>query len=142
MKLCIFSDKNECSNCGECDLCELNRNKKCDNCGKCLQLEGYDVKAIKIDEVFEDPTEKSGVDTKISIEDFSDFEDELEFEELSDEAQYEEEADEEYIDALDDDNNWQYIEDIENVRDLLEDVNSLSELGYEKYPGLIVINNE
>ena len=52
-KNCIFNDKKICNNCGECEVCELNSNKKCNNCGKCLELEGYDVKAIKIDEVFE-----------------------------------------------------------------------------------------
>jgi len=58
-KDCIFNNKKICNDCGECDVCELNSNKKCNNCGKCLELEGYDVKAIKIDEVFEDEvTEK------------------------------------------------------------------------------------
>jgi len=31
---------------------------------------------------------------------------------------------------------------IKSVRELLEDGNSISELGLEKYPGLIVINNK
>ena len=52
-KKCIFNARKICDNCGECEVCELNSNKKCNNCGKCLELEGYDVKAIKIDEVFE-----------------------------------------------------------------------------------------
>ena len=52
-KECIFNARKICDNCGECEVCELNSNKKCNNCGKCLELEGYDVKAIKIDEVFE-----------------------------------------------------------------------------------------
>jgi len=142
VKLCIFNDSKQCSNCGECDLCELNRSKKCDNCGKCLQLEGYDVKAIKIDEVFENASEGNIDQSKINIEDFSDFDDEFEFDDLGEEAQYIEDKDEEYIDALDEANDWQYIEDIESVKELLEDGNSISELGLEKYPGLIVINNK
>lgn len=146
MKLCIFNDSKQCSNCGECDLCELNRSKKCDNCGKCLQLEGYDVKAIKIDEVFENSAERSFEQSKINIEDFSDFdnelEDDLEFDDFSEDTQNYEDNVGVYIDALDEANEWQYIEDIESVRELLEDGNSISELGLEKYPGLIVINNK
>lgn len=147
MKLCIFNDNEQCSKCGECDLCELNRSKKCDNCGKCLLLEGYDVKAIKIDEVFENSAERSFEESKINIEDFSDFDNELEndleFDDFVEDTQnYKDDNVGEYIDALDETNEWQYIEDIESVRELLEDGNSISELGLEKYPGLIVINNK
>jgi hypothetical protein len=57
IKRCIFSASKLCSNCGECDKCDLNPHKKCNNCGKCLELEGYDVKAISIDEIFENDSD-------------------------------------------------------------------------------------
>lgn len=141
MKICIFNDKKNCNNCGECDVCEYNKNKQCDNCSKCLQLEGYDVKAIKIDEVFEKlPNTKND---NINIEDFSEF-DVNDNDDSNNEDSLDDIIDdydkEEYIDALDDENNWEYIDDLEGIKDLLEDGDSLTELGLEKYPGLIVIN--
>jgi hypothetical protein len=137
MKMCIFNENKNCDSCGECDLCEYNRDKKCDNCSKCLQIEGYDVKAIKIDEVFD----KVSNDQKINldIEDFSEFD--VDEEDALCEELVEEISNEEYIDALDDENNWEYIDDIDDIKELLDDVDNLNELGFEKYPGLIVINN-
>lgn len=136
--MCIFQNTKSCNNCGECDVCELNKNKTCDNCGKCLQLEGYDVKAIKIDEVFE-KQEDSQANVSINIEDFSDFDNDFEDDDSLEEY-VDNNIEEEYIDALDEANNWQYIDDIDELKDLLEDSDSLKDLGLEKYPGLIVVN--
>lgn len=138
MEMCIFQNTKSCNNCGECDVCELNKNKTCDNCGKCLQLEGYDVKAIKIDEVFE-KQEDSQANVSINIEDFSDFDNDFEDDDSLEEC-VDDYIEEEYIDALDEVNNWQYIDDIDELKDLLEDSDSLKDLGLEKYPGLIVVN--
>lgn len=33
------------------DYCDIYENKICDNCGKCLEMEGYDTKAIKIEDI-------------------------------------------------------------------------------------------
>ena len=33
------------------DYCDIYENKICDNCGKCLEMEGIDVKAIKIEDI-------------------------------------------------------------------------------------------
>ena len=49
MKKCVLENK-ECINCGECDICDLDRNKICDNCGKCIETEGEYAKII-IDEI-------------------------------------------------------------------------------------------
>jgi len=146
-KNCIFNEKRICSNCGECEICELNSNKKCNNCGKCLELEGYDVKAIKIDEVFEDESleelednlkEKNEID--LSEEDNI----ENEIEELS---IFEEGdsllAEEEILRLNEDDfipeNNevWEFIDDIDGAKELLENEEDNSELLYEEFPGLI-----
>lgn len=148
MKMCIFNSGIQCTNCGECNLCEYNKSKTCDNCGKCLQLEGFDVKAIKIDEVFE-PGYKENTSSKIDIEAFSDFDYNSESDEEVEEAIGDEEVlyednitDEDYVDALGDDENWEYIDDIEGFTELLEEgLDSTGEL-VEKYPGLFVINKK
>ena len=52
MKECVLKD-GPCTNCGECDLCDLDKTKKCDNCGKCIDTDATS-RAIKIDEVIMD----------------------------------------------------------------------------------------
>ena len=39
------------------DYCDIYENKICDNCGKCLEMEGVDVRAIKIEDIAKDSTE-------------------------------------------------------------------------------------
>lgn len=57
VKMCILYEGKECDNCNECNICDLDKNKICNNCGKCLQMEGIDIRAVKIDEIIEDPEE-------------------------------------------------------------------------------------
>lgn len=33
------------------DYCDIYENKICDNCGKCLEMDGVDIKAIKIEDI-------------------------------------------------------------------------------------------
>jgi len=33
------------------DYCDIYKNKICDNCGKCLEMNGVDVRAIKIEDI-------------------------------------------------------------------------------------------
>ena len=146
-KNCIFNEKRICSNCGECEICELNSNKKCNNCGKCLELEGYDVKAIKIDEVFEDESLEELEDNlkdknEIDLSEEDNIENEIEelsiFEEGDSLL-----AEEEILRLNEDDfipeNNevWEFIDDIDGAKELLENEEDNSELLYEEFPGLI-----
>lgn len=145
-KMCIFDENKNCNNCNECELCELNHNKTCNNCGKCLQLEGYDVKAIKIDEVFEDKKQNNlteNYNKKIDLEAFSDFdlEDDLEHDCDEDCHCCSNEDSFEYVDALDDENNWTYLEDVDAIKEFLENGEDISSLGSELFPGLISIKN-
>jgi len=160
-KNCIFNDKKICNNCGECEICELNSNKKCNNCGECLELEGYDVKAINIDEVFEDDVagdsdndfyHKNEIDMSEEKEDEKDEGIENEAEELS---ESEELAQLEKYDSLmeeeeqskinedgfipENDEVWEYIDDIEGVTELLENEEDNAELLHEEFPGLITV---
>ena len=39
-KECVLYDRT-CTNCGECDICDLNPKKTCDNCGKCIEDDAF-----------------------------------------------------------------------------------------------------
>lgn len=39
------------------DYCDIYENKICDNCGKCLEMEGVDVRAIKIEDIAKNSSE-------------------------------------------------------------------------------------
>jgi len=158
-KICIFSEIKICDNCGECEVCELNSNKKCNNCGKCLELEGYDVKAIKIDEVFEaeevveeleddfyDKDEIGSEEEQDNNENVIEIIEQLKPEELIKFEDYNSQlADKEYSklnkeDFIpENDEIWEYIDDVEGVKELLENEADNSELLHEEFPGLITL---
>jgi hypothetical protein len=155
-KNCIFNINKICDNCGECEICELDRNKKCDNCGKCLELEGYDVKAIKIDEVFEHEEVEEIVEAEdivdVEVDEIEAVEDTLidndEIDKLPKISDYdaflaEEEISKQNKDEYIPENNevWEYIDDIDGVSELLENEEDNSELLKEKFPGLIILND-
>lgn len=50
-KECVLEDK-ECTNCGECNICDLDPYKICDNCCKCIE-DTADYKGIYIDDILE-----------------------------------------------------------------------------------------
>ena len=52
MKDCVLYDR-KCIECGECEICDLDKSKKCTNCGKCIETDA-ESRAIKIDEVIMD----------------------------------------------------------------------------------------
>lgn len=114
-KACIFNTNKHCNNCGECDICDLDPRKKCNNCGKCLELEGYDVKAINIDEIFENDGDIREYD---------------ELDRIHSNANVELENEEEF---------WEYIDDIKELKDMIEEDNELNLL-YEEFPGLLNFN--
>ncbi|MCH3963840.1 MAG: hypothetical protein LKE46_06160 [Clostridium sp.] len=123
---CIFDDKKLCNNCGECDLCDLTPDKKCNNCGKCLEMEGYDMRAIKIDSILEDndPEEPiSKVGSHLSNEFSND------------------EHDKNSSDVFDK-YSVQYIEDIDGLSEILENENNFKKLAHEEYPGFIKIQKK
>lgn len=113
-KMCTLHSNKLCNQCDECFTCDFDPSKKCDNCGKCLEMEGYDIRAIRIDEIFEDKAE------------FDEYED---MNKLHSEANKTLDEDSEF---------WEYIDDIKELKDLLEEDKKLSML--EEYPGLISLN--
>ncbi|MBU3143862.1 hypothetical protein [Clostridium sp. CF012] len=157
-KNCIFNDRKICDSCGECEVCELNSNKKCNNCGKCLELEGYDVKAIKIDEVFEaeelqeeleadfyDKHEINLPETEENnsvneIDELPEPEELTKFEEYDSLLAASEQSNLDKDDFIPENNEvWEYIDDIEGVKDLLENEEDNSGLLHEEFPGLITL---
>ena len=119
-KICIFNDKKQCDDCNECNICDLDRTKICNDCGKCLELEGHDLKEVKIDEVIEDGEELEDINQEINLPgETTDF--------------LEEESDQE---------NWDLIDDIEGLPELIDELREggKPELkGYSmEYPGLII----
>ena len=45
---CLIDPTKLCTDCGDCDTCDLDDNKICDSCGKCLGLDA-ESRAILID---------------------------------------------------------------------------------------------
>ncbi|OAA82857.1 hypothetical protein [Clostridium ljungdahlii] len=129
---CIFDEKKPCNNCGECEICDLDSNKKCDNCGKCLEMEGYDMKAIKIDQIIDDKDEirEYEEETSESTDNTNDSHYQLDDEENS------------QADLKDDEINVQFIDDIDGLKEILEDREKYQDITYEDYPGLIKIKKK
>jgi len=129
---CIFNEKKSCDNCGECEVCDLDSNKKCDNCGKCLEMEGYDMKAIKIDQIIDDKDEikEYEEETPESEDNVNDSHYQLGNEENSQANLKSNEIDVEFID------------DIDGLKEILEDREKYQDITHEDYPGLIKIKKK
>jgi hypothetical protein len=112
-KKCIFDDEKVCDSCGECEICDLDCKKVCDDCGKCLGESDYETKALKIDGIFEEEGELE-IDPAI-IEVVS-----------SDDNNEEEDAE-----------GIELIDDIQGLRELLENKNHSEKYTFEEFPGFI-----
>lgn len=127
------------------DYCDIYENKICDNCGKCLEMDGVDVRAIKIEDIAKTQEENEILEEEfleeikatLSQEDLEEikaqnlnlmdiykkFKEEVNFSEddyINDEST-------EYEDAFD------HIEYLDNVSLNEEDIDELTE---EIYPGV------
>lgn len=132
-------NNNNSFDCDNCTICTCEDGKVCENCSKCLGIDGYETRAIKIDEVI-DKDEDSNL--KFDLGDFSEFDVENEDEELEADSDYMPKDEDElpYIDAMED-GNWEYIEDIEGMEEMMHENNS-SDVLVEQFPGLYVINKK
>ncbi|MBZ4646575.1 MAG: hypothetical protein PWR27_1384 [Petroclostridium sp.] len=50
-KECILEDR-LCTNCGDCNMCDIDSSKICTSCGKCID-DDADYRAIGIDDILE-----------------------------------------------------------------------------------------
>lgn len=141
-EFCVFNNKKDCTSCGECERCDLNSNKQCNNCGKCLEVQGYDMKGIKIDDIIEDS--KEAKEYEVELENNSELENESK--EKSHDLTESEEVCDNYIDGYKSDNdedsdawndNIEYIDDIDGLSELMEDEDKFKEYAEEEFPGLI-----
>ncbi|NLM35295.1 MAG: hypothetical protein GX206_07630 [Clostridiales bacterium] len=124
-KPCIFNKNKNCDDCSECDICDLDPNKICDSCGSCLEINNNDYKRVLVDDIYES---KELDEDDILLENSEPLENNLIPEEY------------EYLDISDDqDVNVEFIDDIEGLRDLLEDKDS--KMLDEVTPGLFVLKN-
>jgi hypothetical protein len=134
-KYCIFDSGKLCDDCGECEICDLDRTKKCNNCGKCIEMEGYDMRAIKIDEIIED-------EENANVEEGNENE---YIEDCSIENQYQLSKDyysnKESIEDAFDNGSIQYIDDVDGLTEVLQNEENFKKLMHEEYPGLIKIKN-
>lgn len=51
---CVLFDR-QCSNCGECEICDLNPSKICDNCCECIEAK-TDFAELRVDAVVDAET--------------------------------------------------------------------------------------
>lgn len=134
-----FVINNNSFDCDNCTICTCEDGKICENCSKCLGVDGYESRAIKIDEVVEKNDDSN---MKIDLGDFSDFDVEDSEEDLEEDVDYLTESEDElpYVDAMEE-GNWEYIEDIEGMEEMMHENNS-SDVLVEQFPGLYVINKK
>lgn len=112
-KKCIFEDKKNCDNCGDCEVCDLDSKKICDNCGRCLGETDFETRALKVDEIIEEEGELENDPAIVT-------------------TSSDEEEDSEGIELID---------DIEGLRELLENKNHSEKYTVEEFPGFIRFKN-
>ncbi len=120
-KTCIFQEGIPCSDCGECAKCDINENKKCNNCAKCLELQGFDVRAINIEEIIDEED--------ITFADEGESNSDIDIETLAELNK----------DLNESDIKIEYIDDIDGLSEILENENSGKYIS-EVFPGIMVIN--
>jgi hypothetical protein len=128
------------------DYCDIYENKICDNCGKCLEINGIDIKAIKIEDIAKTQDENefleeeflNNLKSSLSEDDLHEIdEDNLDLKDIynrfaittndlnNSEGDFE---DDDYEDAFD---HIEYLDEIS----LMDDMN-LDEVTEEIYPGV------
>ena len=124
MKKCLFDESRICTeDCDECFKCEYDPNKTCDNCGKCLGIDGVDIRGIKVEEIAENEDESKEYTNDI-----------IEDEYISHEPIYD--------DYKEGEDTWDFIDDIRELKDLVENPENLSNDFIEEFPGLIRLKNK
>jgi hypothetical protein len=99
-------------------------------------MEGFDMKAVKIDSIIENKDEAIEYDKNLikKGDEFNDNEDVEIFDDYIDGYVYEKEN----FDYIEE--NMEFIDDIDGLRELLEDENEVSTMMVEEFPGLYKLN--
>jgi hypothetical protein len=69
MKYCVLKEGKVCTNCGECDICDLDPNKICDNCCKCIEGKNKDFGELRLSDFYASMHEKWGGEDEEDIKD-------------------------------------------------------------------------
>jgi hypothetical protein len=132
-KLCIFSNNKLCSDCGECDRCDLVKDKICDSCGNCLKTTSAEFNEVLIDEINDIDTDNSNDEVKFYTDDtimekkFSvSTDDEIDFSE----------------DFSENNETWELIDDVQGLSEVLELKAREDSIAKELFPGFIFIDKD
>ncbi|WP_234120751.1 hypothetical protein [Clostridium hydrogenum] len=134
-KICVLNSNKVCDDCGECDKCDLNPEKICNNCGKCLNIDGFDTRSIRIDDVIEDETEIKKYEEELD-------EEETEETNLVNENELLNDYDDDYVNTDDKEVDLELIDDIDGLNEILEDEEKRTKYTEETYPGMFVIKKQ
>lgn len=134
-KICVLNSNKVCNDCGECDKCDLNPEKICNNCGKCLNIDGFDTRSIRIDDVIEDETEIKKYEEELNEENTEETNPVNENEFLND-------YDDDYVNTDDKEVDLELIDDIDGLNEILEDEEKRKKYTEETYPGMFVIKKQ
>lgn len=132
-KKCVLNENLDCTNCGDCEVCDLDKNKICDNCGKCLGIDGLESKSVMIDKVIDDPEEASKFEAE---EDYRD-------DDASADDKLLDDYNDDYVRKEDDDIplDIELIDDIDGLGEILDDEERRSKITDEKFPGFFVVKH-
>lgn len=135
-KVCILNSNKICDNCGECDRCDLDPNKICNNCGKCLNIDGFDTRSIKIDDVIDDEDDAKKFEAEVK-EDNKENSDEVS------EGKLLNDYNDDYVDT--DEKGevpFELIDDVDGLSEILEDEERRKKYIDETYPGMFIIKKK
>lgn len=155
---CVFENNKECTDCGDCDTCDLNPKEKCNNCGDCLSKGEFDSKAIRIDEI-----ETSEDDLDLELERIKDEqgneildlfkENDIDLDCIESALKQSLKEDEykkakEFLDSHKDlysdynPDNVEFIEDIDNLNEVLQTEEVFKKCAEEIFPGFIKLKSQ
>lgn len=128
------NNKNKLSNhdsSTEDDICDIFENKICDNCCKCLESKESDVRSINIEDVDNYILEGETFNENLVDLKYESNENDSNFENINDT----------YVQEVDNKKVY-FIEDLESVKNVLDNESDFDSLASEAYPGLIILKGK
>lgn len=155
---CIFENNKECTDCEDCNTCDLDPKEECNNCGDCLSKGDYDSKAILIDELspeeLEEEMRKDEEGNEI-LDFFKSQDIDLEYVEAALKQSFDESGEtDEYKEGKEflenhkelysdyNPDNLEFIDDIENLNEVLQNKETFKKCAEEVFPGFIKLKKE
>ncbi|MBB6697521.1 hypothetical protein [Clostridium algidicarnis] len=124
----------------EDDMCDLDPNKICDNCFKCLEENISDVRSINMEDLENYVLEGEEFPKNLADLEYAPNENKPNYE--SDNKNFNlENINDPYIEEVDNKKVY-FIEDLENVKSILDNESNFNSLATEAYPGLIILKGK